>query len=615
MPVPSSPSQASAPTAFLETWELDSLLPKLGTPGFQEALKNAKGVLESLVAKLAQAPTLEPAQAATWRDLLQQFEELETTLSDLRSHVECYCAGDATNPQYQRIEAELAALAPLREQISTEIELAFRDLTDSGLVEFVNSDPWIAERAYAWQLRRRAARMRLPEAEENLANQLAVDGLHAWGRLYDRISGALKIQLLEEGKVVGKSCSQVQFDSPDRSERQSNFFAADVAWKSIENLCAESLNHIAGTRLSIYAKLGVEDHMVSPLVWNRMSRATLDQMWKVITEKKAVMLRYLRAKATLLGVDKLAWYDLTAPLPRLPGQAPEKLSYAAACQQVVDAFTAFSPDLAAFTKMSLADGWVEAVNRPGKRQGAFCTGYRAAGQSRIFMTFTETADSMSTLAHELGHAYHSYVLKDTPYLLADYPMNLAETASTFAEAVLAEHRMTLAEKPYDKLCQLDASLADGVAFLMNIHARFIFEDNFHKARRNGELSADQLSELMVAAQKEAYLDALAEDGWNPRFWASKLHFYFTGIPFYNFPYTFGYLLSLGLFAEGKSRGEAFAKDFVKLLECSGSMDAEAAVKSSFGFDLSEPDFWSRSIDVLAAKVDEFEKLTAQVTAG
>lgn len=602
----------SETVVYSEVWDLDSLLPALGTAEFQQKLVSAKKGLEGLVAQLTAAPEIAPDAAQVWCKLLAQFEDMETTISDLRSHVECYCASDATNAQFQRIEAELSSLAPLREQVGALIEAAFRTLSEEDLVAFVAKEPWLFERTYAWKLRQRAARMRLPEAQENLANQLAVDGLHAWGRLYDRISGALKIQLLEKGRLVEKSCSQVQFDSPDRAERQSNYFAADVAWKSIENLCAEAINHIAGTRLTIYDQLGVEDHLVSPLMWNRMSRATLNQMWSVITQKKSVLLKYLQAKARLMGLEKLAWYDLTAPLPRQPGQMPEKLPYQSACEQIVSAFGSFSPHMQDFAQMALRDGWSEAVNRAGKRQGAFCTGYRAAGQSRMFMTYTETADSMSTLAHELGHAYHSYVLKDVPYLLADYPMNLAETASTFAEAVLADARMQQAQHPYDRLCQLDAALADGVAFLMNIHARFIFEDNFHKARRNGELSADDLSQLMVAAQKEAYLDALAEDGWNPRFWASKLHFYFTGIPFYNFPYTFGYLLSLGLFSEGKSRGSAFAADFVKFLECTGSMDAEDAVKVSFGFDLTQPEFWSRSIDVLAAKVEEFDKLTAEI---
>ncbi|MCI0704764.1 MAG: M3 family metallopeptidase, partial [Planctomycetia bacterium] len=257
---------------------------------------------------------------------------------------------------------------------------------------------------------------------------------------------------------------------------------------------------------------------------------------------------------------------------------------------------------------------IEAENRPGKRQGGFCTSFPTAKQSRIFMTYTDSADSMSTLAHELGHAYHSWVLRDEPVFLADYPMNLAETASTFAEAVLAEQRLQRAKTDYERLTLLDASLGDAVAFVMNIHARFLFESAFHVERAKGELPAERLSALMDAAQKEAYLDSLAPDGWNPRFWVSKLHFYITCLPFYNFPYTFGYLLSLGVYAVGREAGPEFPEQYRKLLIATGCRDAEDAVQSTLGFDLRKPDFWEKSLSLIAERVSQFTTLADAVLA-
>ena len=224
------------------------------------------------------------------------------------------------------------------------------------------------------------------------------------------------------------------------------------------------------------------------------------------------------------------------------------------------------------------------------------------------MTYTDSRDSMSTLAHELGHAYHSYVLNDHPVFLQDYPMNLAETASTFAEAVLGEEQLAGAASRDDQLAILDGMLGDAVAFLMNIHARFIFEDNFHNERPNGELAPERFSELMLAAQKEAYLDGLADDGWNPHFWISKLHFYISGWPFYNFPYTFGYLLSLGLYSVADEFGDEFPERYRQFLIATGCHETEEAVESSLGYDLTKPDFWNKSLDVVDRRVEQFAAL-------
>jgi oligoendopeptidase F len=321
-------------------------------------------------------------------------------------------------------------------------------------------------------------------------------------------------------------------------------------------------------------------------------------------------LKYLAKKAELLGLDRLAWYDVSAPLPQAALVGGQTLAYDDACRQIVRTFSTFSPDLGGFAEAALKERWAEVENRSGKRQGGFCTWFPTAGQSRIFMTFTDSSDSMSTLAHELGHAYHSHVLREQPFFLQDYPMNLAETASTFAEAILNEE--LLAESAADKgfarerqLVLLDGMLGDSVVYLMNIHARFLFEDRFYQERRTGELSAAQLSELMRTAQTTAFCDGLADDGWYPRFWISKLHFYMSALPFYNFPYTFGYLLSLGLYALAPDFGAQFAERYSEFLLATGSHETEEAVKRAFGYDLASSDFWNRSLDVVERRVRRF----------
>lgn len=303
----------------------------------------------------------------------------------------------------------------------------------------------------------------------------------------------------------------------------------------------------------------------------------------------------------------MSWFDLQAPLPAAGRAADTELSYDEACDLTIKAFSAFNPEPGHFAEMAIEQKWIEVEDRPGKRQGGFCSEIPTRKQSRIFMTFTRSSDSMSTLAHELGHAYHSWVLRDEPVFLRDYPMNLAETASTFAETVLGENRLASSVDDREKLQILDQMLSDSVSFLMNIHARFIFEDNFHRERIAGEVSAARLSELMKSAQQEAYCDTLAEDGWNPNFWISKLHFYITDWPFYNFPYTFGDLLSLGTCSLAKHSSD-FPRQFQDFLIATGSQDTEKAVQSSFGNDLREPDFWNRRLDIIEQRVEQFIEL-------
>jgi oligoendopeptidase F len=597
---------------FSITWDLASLLPHPSQPAFRSYLDDFKARAEMLARESGELPAVAVTTESTrsWIAFLKQYELIDAQAIDLRAFIECHCAAEAENKHFQQLDAELAALSPLRETIATNVEFALKDVPIDVFHEFIRSAPELECIRYFLLLRRRNAALRLPKDLELLAAELAVDGLHAWGRLYDRLSGALKVTVMERGRPVTKSVSQVQFDSPQRAVREGNFFAADAAWATIAEPCAEALNHISGTRLTIYKRLGLKDHLVSPLHHNRMSRETLDMMWRVITERKESLKAYLDHKARWLGVEQLAWYDLTAPLPGLPGQSnPDAISYDNACKWIIQAFQQFSGELGTFAKMSLEQRWIEAENRPGKRQGGFCIGFPTARQSRIFMTFTGSSDSMSTLAHELGHAYHSWVLRDQPIFLQDYPMNLAETASTFAEAILGEYRLQESRSDYERLGILESMLGDAVAFCMNIHARFLFEDRFHQERRHGELTAQRFSELMEAAQRDAYLGALADDGWNPRFWASKLHFYITGLPFYNFPYTFGYLLSLGLYALGKEMGSSFPDAYNRLLIATGNSDAEDAVKSSFGFDLREPDFWQKSLDIVTCRVEQFMELS------
>jgi oligoendopeptidase F len=601
----------STTSEFAITWELDSLAPHPESEGFRSLLNAYAQDLRQLAADSEQLPAVGAADAAAaWASLVERYADVHGRTEDLHSFVGCHAAADAGNRHFQHLEGELSALSPLRQQVLTNLELQAAGAEEEEFASFVAASEPLRRNEFFLQECRRNGAFRLAKPEELLANALDVDGRHAWGRLYDRLSSELRVEVMEQGELVRKSPGQVSWDSAERTVRQNNFLASQKAWATIADSCADALNHIAGSRLTRYERLGVQDHLDLPLRLNRMGRQTLETMWSTISERKPVLTKYLARKAELLGLERLTWYDVTAPLD-LSRRPAQKLAWDEACRTVVQTFDEFSAELGDFARQAFAERWIEAEDRSGKRQGGFCTGFPGKRQSRIFMTFTESADSMSTLAHELGHAYHSHVLRDQPVLLQDYPMNLAETASTFAEAVLQDRQLVDAPDDAAQLKLLDQMLGDAVAFLMNIHCRFLFEDRFHRERSGGELSAQRLTELMLNAQREAYCEALADDGWYGGFWISKLHFYISGWPFYNFPYTFGYLLSLGVYRL-RDQVDDFPRKVRDFLIATGCQQAEDAVEFAFGEDLRQPAFWNGSLDIVQQRVEQFLELADRV---
>ncbi|NGX26411.1 MAG: hypothetical protein K940chlam6_00332, partial [Chlamydiae bacterium] len=282
----------------------------------------------------------------------------------------------------------------------------------------------------------------------------------------------------------------------------------------------------------------------------------------------------------------------------------DEVSWEQACETILEQFGKFHPRKAAFAKRALENMWVEAEDRPGKAAGGFCVSLPKSRESRIFMTYKGTPINVATLAHELGHAYHNTCVEHLPFFHQQAQMNVAETASTFGEMVVIDQAIQGAKNDKERLQLLDDKLQRSVAYFMNLHARLLFEKAFYAERKEGFVSVKRLCALMVSSQKEAYCDALAD--WDPYFWASKMHFYYTYFPFYNFPYTFGYLMSTGLYAHAKEEG--FGEKFDAFLEDTAQMQVEELAQKHLGVDLTKPDFWRDSLSILVQDIETFISL-------
>ncbi|MCP3697075.1 MAG: M3 family oligoendopeptidase, partial [Aliivibrio sp.] len=294
-------------------------------------------------------------------------------------------------------------------------------------------------------------------------------------------------------------------------------------------------------------------------------------------------------------------------MPPLVGEA-SNYSFDEAIVIIKDAFAGVSQEMADFVDLMVKNGWIDAAPQETKRLGAYCTKFADSRTPLVFMTWGNSMSDVLTLAHELGHAFHNWVMRDMPLCKTKYPMTLAETASIFAENVVRDALLAKAKTKEDKIEMLWEELSSALALTINIPVRYEFEKAFYERRATKELGPTQLSDLMCKTWSEWYGDSMSEP--DPMFWASKLHFSIPEVSFYNYPYLFGYLFSIGVYAQREAKGESFYQDYVSLLRDTGSMRAEEVVKKHLQMDLTKEDFWQQSLDRVSQQIDEFERLVS-----
>jgi len=590
-------------------WQLAEYFPALDSAefrAFRDGLETGIGVLAEAATRLG---PLSDATMRPWANLVLEAERLMVDLGHLSSYISCITAEDAKNEAARAEEARLARIGAAWEKAQVPFKAMLRAADDATFERFA-AQAEIATARHGLERMRVEARYTMASEMENLAADLGVDGLDAWDRLWNAVAGNMEFDL----RVPGAEPRRVPFaqkmmllTDSDAAVRKAALEGSNAAWDAVGETAAACLNGLSGARLTLNRYRGVPHVLDVAAFQGAVERTTIDAMWTAVAESRAIPHRYLRLKAKVLGRERLGFQDTFAPMPRR-ADAP-KLSWDDGVATMLAAFDARYPALADFSREMLAKGRVESERRAAKRPGAFCTGSQRIEASRVFMTWGDSFDSLSTLAHELGHAWHSRTMRGLRPMLRHYPMTLAETASTFAEDIMK--RAIMADPRTDDATRaemLDAQLGDGATFLLNIHMRYVFEKNFYAERAAGEVPVARLKEMMLEAQRECYGDSLAADELDPWFWASKLHFYIAGISFYNYPYTFGYLLSRGLGLRLRAEGPSFLPRYEEFLRLTGGASAENCAHRTLGIDLRGPDFWRSAIASLREELDAFEKI-------
>jgi len=588
------------------TWDLESVFAGGSkSPALLSHLDGLEQSLAALKAQLEQLPGPETGEGrSAWYEVLMGSQQLLDRFYQAGAFLACLNAQDVRDMDAKLLMGRLGQAGADFGAVEIFWKDRIKQLSEPVWQQLL-ADERFSSVTFPLQEMRERALEQLPAAEETLANDLSVDGYHGWSELYRIISGRVTVPVEEAGRTEKLSAGQAynKFSHPDPAFRARLFANWEEAWGEQAELCAAALNHLGGFRLAMYRRRGWDSVLKAPLDDNRMTHATLDAMWGAVEGGKDTLVAYLKRKAELTGSGAYHWYDENAPL----GAASRAVSYDEAAGFIVEQFGRFSPQMAEFARGAFRDAWIEAEDRPGKMPGGFCTPLPLSRQCRIFLTYGGDAGSVATVAHELGHAFHFHVMWEIPPMARQYAMNVAETASTFAEMITAKAAIAAAPTPDEKVALLDDSIRRAVAMFMNIHSRFIFEERFYAARKKGLLSVDQLNELMVQSQRDAFRGTLATP--HKYFWASKGHFYGTGVPFYNFPYTFGFLFSAGIYARAMEEGRGFEQKYIDLLRDTGRMTVEELGRRHLGVDLSRPAFWESAVKIVTADVPEFLRLT------
>ncbi|MGL4454229.1 MAG: M3 family oligoendopeptidase [Sarcina sp.] len=449
----------------------------------------------------------------------------------------------------------------------------------------------------------------LSDKEELMIAKMQTTGSSAFEKLMELETSSLLVDIELDGEKKQMPLTMVRNLAYDKDPevRKTAYFAELESYKKIENSVAASLCGIKGEVITVCEARGFESPLDDVLLKSRMSKKTLDAMISAMKESLPAFEKYFRRKGEMLGHENgLPFYDMFAPLEG----GDKTYTLEEAKKFVFDNFGTFSDRLKNFAKTAFEEEWVDVYPREGKVGGAFCQGIHSLKESRVMLNFGGNFTDITTMAHELGHGYHGECLKDESIINADYPMPIAETASTFCETIVKKAAIKNSEKQV-AFSILEAELSDCAQIIVDILSRFLFESELFERRKNGSLSANELKEIMIDAQKNSYGNGLDNEYLHPYMWACKPHYYSAYLNFYNFPYAFGLLFAKGLYAEYLNRGEEFVAEYDKLLAVTGKKKL-ADVTKLMNIDIESETFWKNSLKTIEEDIEEFIKLSKEI---
>lgn len=591
----------------LPRWDMSTVYSGVESPDLESDSREIAEAVDALIANFdesgitrLESDTVDDATVATFEEVVNGLNGLFERVGTFLTYLSCLVSADS------RDEAAQAKRSGFQLQIVklTQLGRRFTEWIGSLDVDALIAHSDIArDHTFVLHKAKQEAEHLMSSEEEELAAELNITGGSAWSKLYHTFSSQLSVSVELEGQTQELPISAVRnlAYEEDREIRRRAYEAELDAWDKAAVPIAASLNSIKGLVNTLSRRRGWDSPLDAALFGNNMDHTILDAMMEAARERFPDFRRYLNTKARALGLERLAWYDLFASL----GKEQREWSYDEAKEFIAEQFGAYSDRLRRLAERAFRENWIDVESRPGKSDGAFCALLRGE-ESRILMNFKPAFSQVNTLAHELGHAYHNLNLAKRTRLQRDTPMPLAETASTFCETIIQKAVLADAQGA-EKLAILETSLRGACQVVLDITSRFIFEQTVFEKRQERELAAAELKDIMLEAQRATYGDALDPAALHPYMWAAKPHYYSTGASYYNFPYMFGMLFGLGLYARYQDAPAEFRAGYDDLLSSTG-IASPTDLGLRFGIDIRTPEFWSASLDVIRTDIEAFEEL-------
>lgn len=581
-----------------DTWSLDVLYTGFDDKRWSEDLKKLDDCVEKFQAFAAKLS--DENEKETIKEGLKLLEELEGLSAQMMIFCELRGAADTRDKDSMSYEGVLSQKR--NRTRAAETKFAEYVATRKNLEQDIKEDAFLT--SYAYLLRNMAEDNRhllSGDVEEALA-KMDISGGAAWSSLQGYLTSSVEADL--DGKKLTLSEVRNLAYSPSKEERKAAYEAELACYDKIKDSVAYALNSIKMQDISECELRGFASPLAKTLYYARMKEETLNALLEAMTEYMPQFWRYLRLKAEKLGyADGLPWYELFAPL----GKSTKRYTTEEARDYLITVFSSFSPDMAEMMKRAFAEDWIDFYPRNGKVGGAFCEALNSKKEFRVLTNFSGSFSDLVTLAHELGHGYHDFMVHDNEPLNMEYSMPVAETASTFNENVITGYAIDHTGDEEEKLALIESQLSDTAQIMCDIYSRFLFESEVVERRKDSFLFADELNEIMLDAQKKAYGNGLDENCLHPYMWVCKSHYYSADLGFYNYPYAFGGLFARGLFAKYKKEGSAFVENYKKMLKNTPVMSVEDVAKIC-GIDLTDKEFWMMSLHSYDAEIDEFERL-------
>ena len=576
-------------------WNLEKIYPGLDSEEFKKDLE--EGVALSKKALEMKLETLED-----FREFTLLNEKASLKIYSLFNYISLRLSVNTEDLEAMKVMGKMDSVY---EEIGAPLSIKEKNFVKEhkDIIEKAYDDEVLKDYSYYLDHLKNGAKRSLSNETELLLSKLAKSSGDAWENLHSDLTSTLEVDY--NGEVVSLSEIRNNAYSPDPKVRKESYEAELKAYKKIEKPLAASLSSIKQEVLTLSKERGYDSPLDQTLIETGMTRKTLDALISSIEEYYPYFRMYLKRKGELLGhKNGLPFYDLFAPM----GKVNTKYSIEEANAYLVDRFSKFSKEIGGLMKKAMDNEWIDYLPKKGKVGGAFCSEVFKLGESRVLTNFDGTFNSICTLAHELGHAYHGEVIKDKSLFHQDYPMQLAETASTFNETFAKDNALKEAKSKEEKIAMLEATISDDNQVIVDIMSRYYFETSVFENVKEAALTAPELCDLMKEAQLKSYGDGLDKDYLHPYMWCPKGHYYSTGLSFYNFPYAFGQLFAYGLYSKYLEEGEKFFPLYKEILKNSGSMPIRECVLLS-GIDVEDKEFWKRSLDICKKHILEFLELT------